>query len=196
MKKVTTLLLIGSLVAVLSLSGCSSSSAEESDKDTSATVQAETVQGLQYGQIKSIDENQMTIALGTVNSAPSPDGKQTAASDGQTPSAVQAPPEGQTPPAKPSGEDTKGGQPPEKPDGQNPPDGNPAPNGDQSGASNKSNITLTDQTLTVTIADSTTVGYMNSSTSSAAISDLSVGTTIAVKLGEDGKTAEQILIIK
>lgn len=202
MKKLTIFLLIGSLVAVFSLSGCGSSNVKELDEplESSTTIQTENGQELQVGQILSMDDNQITITLGSMGSgqlSKSQDFQKT--TDTQTSSAVQAPPDGETPPE---------GQPPEKPDGQNPPDGQPPekPDGQSStdgqsqqsdkNSSDKNTIVLTDETLTFTIADSTTISYMDNKTSSAAISELKTGTTIGVQLDEEGKTAKQILIIE
>nr|WP_315020084.1 hypothetical protein [uncultured Aminipila sp.] len=50
--------------------------------------------------------------------------------------------------------------------------------------------------MEVNLADTTVISYMDNKTSTAAISKLKVGTTIAVQLDEDGKTAKQILIIE
>ncbi|QHI72729.1 hypothetical protein [Aminipila terrae] len=202
MKKITICFLIGFLIAALSLTACGSTAVKETGKNSKASVQSENEQTLQYGQIKSIKDNKITLALGTANPTEPPQGKKEQAPDGQTPSAVQAPSDGQNPsdgenpPGKPDDQNAPGGQPPEKPDGQNPPDGQIPPADEKAAPSEKSNITLTDETLTININDSTKIGYMKNSTSSAAISDLSVGTTIAVSLSDDGKTAKQILIIK
>ncbi|WP_312352763.1 hypothetical protein [Aminipila sp.] len=178
MKKFTVFLLIGSLIAALLLSGCGSSEVKELEEPLadSDTIQFNGKE-LQYGQIISIDDNQLTITLGSIEAMQPPSDKEkTNTPESLTSSSVQAPPDGQTPP--------------EKPDGENP------SNAQRNNPTEKSTIVLTDQTLTLTIDDSTSIGYMDNQTSSAAISELNVGATIAIQLNEDGKTAKQILIIK
>lgn len=179
MKKITIFLLISSLVAVLSLTGCGSSNVKELDEplESSTSVQSDDGQELQVGQILSIKDNQVTITLGSMESGQIPDGQ---------------------PHEKPAGQTPPDGQPPEKPDGQTAPQ-DQTPQRDKaanSTSTSKSAIVLTDETLTLTIDDSTVISYMDNKTSTAAISELKVGTTIAVQLDQDGKTAKQILIIE
>ncbi|WP_312648566.1 hypothetical protein [Aminipila sp.] len=206
MKKITIFLLIGSLAAVLSLTGCGSSNVKELDEplESSTTVQSDDGQELQVGQILSIKDDQVTITLGSMESGQIPNeqnSKKTAAavtSAGvQTSPGGETPPDGQ-PPEKPAGQTPPDGQPPEKPDGQTAPQ-HQTPQRDKaanSTSTSKSAIVLTDETLTLTIDDSTVISYMDNKTSTAAISELKVGTTIAVQLDQDGKTAKQILIIE
>jgi len=176
--------LIGFLFSALVLSGCGSSEVKELEEPLadSDTIQFNG-QELQYGQIISIDDNQLTITLGSIEAMQPPSDKEkTGTPKSLTSSSVQAPPDGQAPPDAQT--------PPEKPDGENP------PNAQRNNPSEKSTIVLTDQTLTLTIDDSTSIGYMDNQISSSAISELNVGATIAIQLNEDGKTAKQILIIK
>ncbi|QIB70356.1 hypothetical protein Ami103574_14125 [Aminipila butyrica] len=206
MKKITVFLLIGSLAAAVSLTGCGSAAGTtETDGTTPAAVETQREQGLQYGQIKSISGDTVTIALGTMADVRPPEGRNGQLEKDQTTTpALQADSEStqsdsgdQQRPAKPDGEAPADGQtPPDGANGGKRPDGQTPPDDDTAGLTGKSNITLTDETLTITLTDETTIGYMNGSTSTAAISELSVGTTIAVSLDEDGKTATQILIIK
>lgn len=202
MKKLTIFLLVGSLAVVFSLSGCGSSNVKELDEplESSTTIQSENGQVLQVGQILSIDDNQITITLGSMESGQLHKVQQSQkTADVQTPAALQAQPNGQAPPD---------GQPPEKPDGQTPPDGQPPekPDGQASAdaqsqqmdksSTSKNTVVLTDETLTFTVNAATTISYMENKTSTAAISELKTGTSIAVQLDEDGKTAKQILIIE
>lgn len=204
MKRITIFLLIGSLVAALSLTGCGSSNVKELDEplESSTTVQSENGQELQVGQILSIKDDQITITLGSMESGQIPNGQNSEkATDALTSSAVQPSPDGQNPPdgqppEKPAGQTPPDGQPPEKPDGQSAPDDQTSQSDKTSSSTDKSTIVLTDETLTLTLDDATVISYMDNKTSTAAISELKVGTTIAVQLDEDGKTAKQILIIE
>ncbi|MHC1722809.1 MAG: hypothetical protein AB9836_06340 [Aminipila sp.] len=203
MKKITIFLLISSIVATLSLTGCGSSNVKELDKplENSTTVQSEDGQELQVGQILSIKDDQITITLGSMESGQLP-GAQNSKKTTYTPTAstVQPSPDGQTPPdgqppEKPAGQTPPDDQPPEKPDGQSAPNGQ-TQNGKTLSSTDKNTIALTDETLTLTIDDATIISYMDNKASTAAISQLKVGTTIAVQLDKDGKTAKQILIIQ
>lgn len=204
MKKIPILLLIGSLVATLSLTGCGSSNVKELDEplESSTTVQSENGQELQVGQILSIKDDQITITLGSMESGQLPSEQHSKKTRNTlTSSAVQPSPDNQTPPdgqppEKPAGQTSPDGQPPEKPDDQSNPNGQTSPSGKASSPTDKNTIVLTDETLTLTTDDATVISYMDNKTSTAAISELKVGTTIAVQLDKDGKTAKQILIIE
>lgn len=163
MKKITIFLLISSLVAALSLTGCGSSNVKELDEplESSTTIQSENGQELQVGQILAIKDNQITITLGSMESDQIPNGQNS-----------------------------------EKPSSQTPPNDQASQSDKISNSTNKSTIVLTDETLTLTIDDATVISFMDNKTSTAAISELKLGTTIAVQLNQGDKTAKQILIIE
>ncbi|MBN7774342.1 resistance to Congo red protein [Clostridium aminobutyricum] len=213
MKKLVSCILVGSLVTAMVLSGCGSSQAE-TDSNGSNTKKA--VDGIQYGQILSISDSEIVLALGTMDQK-TPSGDRS----GQTPpedssgSAVLAPNDGQAP----QGRDSQGNTPPQgnPPSGDNggnspsggsegnPPSGNNAPangtsgSGIHAGGPGKSMIALTGDKLTITVSDSTSITYMkaqgDTSDTSATRSDLKEGDVIAVTLDEDGKTAMEITIM-
>ena len=147
------------------LTGCGASSSEAASDEV--TGEQAPVDGIQYGQVLSIDEDEIVLALGTLEQKmPSGDGN-------------GAPQEGGKPPAE-------GSAPPEQPSAVTAPEHKSmiALTGD------KLTITITDDTVITYMR----IGEDTSDTT-ASLSDLAEGDKVAVTVGEDGQTALEITIM-
>lgn len=211
MKRLVSSILVGTLVLAMLLSGCSNSTSQTQASSDASTKKS--VDGIQYGQILSVSDSEIVLALGTMDRKEPADN----ANEGTSGSAVQSPQDkapqgdgsqGGTPPQgnPPSGDN--GGTPPSGDNKGNPPSENNPPSegtsgsGMRAGGFGKSMIELTGDKLTITVSDKTTISYMknnrdteDTSDTTAKLSDLKEGDIIAVALDEDGKTALEITIM-
>lgn len=203
MKKIISSILVGTLVMAMLLSGCSTSTSQTKTSSDSSTKKS--ADGIQYGQILSISDSEIVLALGTMSSKGPADNF----NQGTSVSAVQAP----TDDKAPQGDSAQGGTPPQgnppsgenrgnPPSGDNPPAEGTTGSGIHGDGFGKSMIELTGDKLTLTVSDKTTISYMkndrdteDTSDTTAKLSDLKEGDIIAVTLDEDGKTALEIKIM-
>lgn len=212
MKKLVSCILVGTLVLAMLLSGCSNSTSQtQTSSDTSTK---KSVDGIQYGQILSVSDSEIVLALGTMdNKGPSENSAQDASGSAVQTQQYDKAPQGNgdqvgTPPQGKSPSGDNGGTPPSGDDKGNPPSGGNPPaqgttgSGMRADGFGKSMIELTGDKLTLTVSDKTTISYMknhrdteDTSDTTAKISDLKEGDIIAVALDEDGKTALEITIM-
>lgn len=142
------------------------------------------------------DENGETITRGEGESKDF-GGERPSMADGQTPADMQSMENGETPADMPSMAD--GETPANMPsmaDGQTPP--SDAGAGNMGGAGMMGGYTMTGETLTITLADESQLFIEeNSETSSASISDITVGTVLKLDYADSDKTSiSKITIMK
>jgi hypothetical protein len=206
MKKFSSCIFISLLITAMLLTGCGASSSEAASDEL--TGEQTPVDGIQYGQVLSINEDEIVLALGTLDQkmpSGNGEGSDQAPPEQPTEGSIQSPSANSEHqggnPGDGNGAPQEGGN---NPGGEPPAEGSAPPDGATSSSAvtapeHKSMIELTGDKLTITITDDTVITYMrvgeDTSDTTASLSDLAEGDKVAVTVGEDGQTALEITIM-
>lgn len=187
--KSVQVLSIGVLSAML-LAGCSSSTTGTTDSastpaatvssETTSSAPTQTADTATYGQITTIEGSTITVELGTKKEMNKGGGQGEKRPEGTAPSGQPEMPNDQNNETPPSGQ-------PEAPEGSD--------NANAQKKENFSMLDLTGETKTITVTDATTITIQSRGESSTgALSDLQVGSTISFELSDDDSTATAITL--